>query len=145
MHYYINTAALIHHHYYIITLHHHYSFTFKAITTSLLHHYYIITTWLFWRPITTSLLPLLPMLPPPTWRRGRRARSESVLAPCPMLAQPVSIELIDLPFFHLSFVAVKQPSPHLAAAAACAACGEPHSDKSTRDSDGGQSLSPPFT
>ncbi len=40
---------------------------------------------------------------------GGRARSESVLAPCSlvMLAQPLSIELIDLPFSHLSHVAVK--------------------------------------
>jgi hypothetical protein len=42
---------------------------------------------------------------------GGRARSESVLAPCSMLAWPVSIELIlDLPFSHLSNVAVKHPS-----------------------------------
>jgi hypothetical protein len=38
---------------------------------------------------------------------GIRARSELVLAPRPMLARPVSIELIDLPFSHLSHVAVK--------------------------------------
>jgi hypothetical protein len=39
---------------------------------------------------------------------GGRARSESVLAPCSMLAWPVSIELIDLPLSHLSHGAVKQ-------------------------------------
>jgi hypothetical protein len=39
--------------------------------------------------------------------QGGRVRSKSVLAPYPMLARPVSIELIDLPFSHLSHVAVK--------------------------------------
>ncbi len=39
---------------------------------------------------------------------GGRARSESVLAPCSMLAWPVSIELIDLPFSHLSHVAINE-------------------------------------
>jgi hypothetical protein len=41
------------------------------------------------------------------WPPGGRARSESVLASCSMLAWPVSIELIALPFSHLSHVAVK--------------------------------------
>jgi hypothetical protein len=40
-----------------------------------------------------------------------RARSESVLAPCAMLAWPVSIELIGLPFFHSSHVAVQHMTP----------------------------------
>jgi hypothetical protein len=41
-------------------------------------------------------------------QQGGRARSESVLAPCAMLAWPASlaIELIDLPFSHLWHVAV---------------------------------------
>ncbi len=44
---------------------------------------------------------------------GGRAESESVtvLAPCSMLARPVSIELIDLQFSHLSDVTVKHPLP----------------------------------
>ncbi len=46
------------------------------------------------------------------WSRpGGRARSESVLAPYAMLAWPVSIELIDLPFSHSSYVALKQIGP----------------------------------
>jgi hypothetical protein len=42
---------------------------------------------------------------------GGRARSELVLVPSSMLAWPVSIELIDLPFAHLWHVAVKQVPP----------------------------------
>ncbi len=38
---------------------------------------------------------------------GGRARSESILAPCSMLALAVSIERIDLRFSHLSHVADK--------------------------------------
>jgi hypothetical protein len=38
---------------------------------------------------------------------GGRARSESVLVPCTMLAWPVSIELIDVPFSHLSNGTIK--------------------------------------
>jgi hypothetical protein len=41
---------------------------------------------------------------------GGRARSESVLAPCSMLAWQVSKELMDLPFSHLSHLAIKHPS-----------------------------------
>jgi hypothetical protein len=41
---------------------------------------------------------------------GGRASPESVLAPCSMLAWPVSIELIDLPSCHLSHVTVEHPS-----------------------------------
>ncbi len=40
---------------------------------------------------------------------GGRARSESVLAACAMLARLVSTELIDLPFSHLSHVASNHP------------------------------------
>jgi hypothetical protein len=39
---------------------------------------------------------------------GARARSELVLAPCSMLARPVSKKMIELPFSHSSLVAVEK-------------------------------------